>query len=643
MLRRSMLELSRRRLFIRNVQRQILATQPQQILLSLCPPREFSTMSPQNMPPRSGSTGKPAQSGSNSSKILIGSVIIGSVAMAAYSTGYLDRIFIKESHGSEEATKVDTDGKIQQSLRDGEYSREQKSPPMNQDSQAVSSSVEQPEESGDVQSHSTPVEDSTRSEAATQFPLKNLPDLTPAENDTLSQETESSKLSHDMVGAGEQVVTSKELFDKSVNKENPAENAHLEQHERAENAPKFTEDSAVTLKHETDTSEHPSLQGQSKDESPSSLLDAYYLRDKAEEETSSSLAQEKIPEASSRAIGDRGDAYVSNDGKLILDFLQAIHTAEQRQAELDAHIFAEEKRTMKEKYERELKDARARELMYAEEVAILDKEIKKERAKAAAALKSLQEKAEERLKMELEQKEKEAESKLKEVQEFGKAELAAALVREKAAQIEKMEEANLNINALCMAFYARSEEARQNHSIHKLALGALVLEDALSNGLPIESELAALRPHFDGVDKDSLLDLVLSSLPEETQRHGTDTLPQLNQKFDQLKGTLRHFSFIPPGGGGILANALAHTASFLKVKEADQSGDGIESVINQVESLLAEGKLAEAADALELGVKGCAAAEVVVDWVRRVRNRAITEQALMLLHSYATSLSVSLA
>lgn len=29
---------------------------------------------------------------------------------------------------------------------------------------------------------------------------------------------------------------------------------------------------------------------------------------------------------------------------------------------------------------------------------------------------------------------------------------------------------HLQINALCMAFYARSEEARQTHSVHKLAL-----------------------------------------------------------------------------------------------------------------------------------------------------------------------------
>ncbi|GMP26207.1 hypothetical protein CsSME_00002754 [Camellia sinensis var. sinensis] len=341
------------------------------------------------------------------------------------------------------------------------------------------------------------------------------------------------------------------------------------------------------------------------------------------------------------ASEDSNDVYISKDGKLVLDFIQAIHAAEKRQAELDAHIFAEEKRKLKEKYEKELKDTRARELMYAEEAAILDKELNRERVKAAAALKSLQGEFEEKLRMELEQKEAEAELQLKKIQELAKAELAAAIASEKAFQIEKMAEANLHINALCMAFYARSEEARHSHSVHKLALGALALEDALSKGLPIQQEIEALHTYLEGIDKDPLLDLVLSSLPEETRSTGTDTTLQLKHKFDALKGTLRHFSMIPPGGGGILAHSLAHVASLLKVKEADQSGDGIESLINRVESFLAEGKLSEAADTLENGVKGTKAAEVISDWLRRARDRAIAEQALTMLQSYATSISGS--
>ncbi|KAM1091775.1 hypothetical protein ACFX19_019439 [Malus domestica] len=230
--------------------------------------------------------------------------------------------------------------------------------------------------------------------------------------------------------------------------------------------------------------------------------------------------------------------------------------------------------------------------------------------------------------------------KLKKVEELAKAGLAAAIAREKTSQIEKMAEANLHINALCVAFCARSDEARQTHSAHKFALGALALDDALSKGLPIEREIEALQTYLEGIDKDSILDVVLSSLPEETRRNGTDTLLQLNQKFDALKGTVRHLSLIPLGsGGGILAHSLAHIASWLKVKEDDHSGDGIESIIKKVEYYLAEGKIAEAAEAFE-GVKGTQATEVVGEWVKRARNRAITDQALTLLQSYATSISV---
>lgn len=64
--------------------------------------------------------------------------------------------------------------------------------------------------------------------------------------------------------------------------------------------------------------------------------------------------------------------------------------------------------------------------------------------------------------------------------------------------------------------------------------GALALEDALSKGLPIQKELDSLNTYLEGIDKDSLVHLVLSTLPEDTRYHGTDTLLQLNQKVSSL-------------------------------------------------------------------------------------------------------------
>jgi mitofilin len=42
------------------------------------------------------------------------------------------------------------------------------------------------------------------------------------------------------------------------------------------------------------------------------------------------------------------DGYAtSNDGKLVIGFVQAIHAAEKRQAGIDAHAFNEEKKALK--------------------------------------------------------------------------------------------------------------------------------------------------------------------------------------------------------------------------------------------------------------------------------------------------------
>jgi mitofilin len=330
----------------------------------------------------------------------------------------------------------------------------------------------------------------------------------------------------------------------------------------------------------------------------------------------------------------------SDDGKIVLDIIEAIHAAEKKQADSDAYMFSEEKRKLKEKYEKELKDTRARELMYVEEAAILDKELKKEKMKHAAMIKGLQEKAELKLQDELQMKVEETSQQIEKVQELAKAELAAAIAKEKASQLEQIAEANLNIDALCMAFYARSEEARQSHSVHKLALGTLALEQALSSGSPIRSEVELLQKSLEGIDKDSLLELALSSLPEDVLDYGSDTRMVLKLKFNSLKETIRHFSLIPAGGGGILTHAVARVASSLKIKE-DTSGDGIECLINRVESLIVDGDLSTAADTLEGGLHGSEAEEIATEWVKQARKRAVAEQTLRLLHACASSITFS--
>ncbi|KAK9949684.1 hypothetical protein M0R45_005201 [Rubus argutus] len=591
MLRRSILQISSRR-GVTRIQTQVLE---KGIL------RRGSEESGAAAAVQPGGPGKPTEKSGSSKAVFFGSLAVGGGVALAYGTGYLDQFLGLKEQPEPETVILNEDKKVEENV-----------PRVEEESSKVNFAPEHSEEKIDAHSDVTKFEGLGESEGESQSQVEDKS----VNVDDKSREEKTSEVPK------EEIQTAP-LFSETEQQESEIK-ALAPQQEIIEDK---AEDATANV-----------------EEPPSSLLDAYNLKDEADGgsdtniNTQGSNEYNPFPKEKEEVLDD---SYIAKDGKLVLDFLQAIHAAENRQAELDARISSEEKKALKEKYEKKLKDAGIREMMLAEEAAMLDKELKRERAKAVAALKSLQEKLEEKYQTELEQKENEAEMKLKKFEELAKAELAAAIASEKTSQIEKMTEANLHINALCVAFYARSEEARQTHSAHKLALGALALEDALSKGLPIQTEIEALHTYLEGIDKNSILDLVLSSLPEETRRSGTDTLLQLNQKFDALKGTVRHFSLIPPGGGGILAHSLALIASWLKVKEVDQSGDGIESIINKVECYLADGKIVEAAEALEEGVKGTQAAEIVGEWVKRARNRAITEQALTLLQSYATSISVT--
>ncbi|XP_057481909.1 MICOS complex subunit MIC60, mitochondrial-like [Actinidia eriantha] len=641
MLRRSILEVSSRRSFTRNPTR--ITTQ---IPSYLSCRKQYSVSSEQNVPQGSGSTGKPPESGGSLPKIAIGSLTLGAALMTAY---HLNQRFVEERRSAVELSKTGTKDSVNLSMSVKELQEDKRLGEQNvmsniEESNVSSLNMEPAEENIETHSGLPHLDDLSRNEEESQLQVKDKTQLTTEEDIAPIQVKE-------LPGSPQINVTSDESKPSGTSLEEMADARSTEvkpnmvQQEAYESTPILSQANSILEENEMKST---SIQQQTamdtkedahcnSGERPNSLLDEYYLKDKVQETISTLSDKHKDLVGATEESSD----VISKDGKLVIDFLQAIHTAEKRQAELDGHIFSEEKRKIKEKYEKELKDARARELMYAEEAAILDKELNRERLKAAAALKSLREELEGKLRMELEQKGAEAELNLKKIQELAIAELTAAIASEKASQIEKMAEANLHIDALCMAFFARSEEARQSHSAHKLALGALALEDALSKGLPIQKEIDALYSYLKDIYKDPFLDLVLSSLPEEARSSGTDTVLQLKHQFDALKGTLRCFSLMPPGGGGILAYSLAHIASLLKVREADQSGDGIESLMNRVESFLAEGKLSEAADTLENGVKGTQAAEVIGDWLRQVRNRAIAEQALTLLQSYATSISLT--
>lgn len=68
-------------------------------------------------------------------------------------------------------------------------------------------------------------------------------------------------------------------------------------------------------------------------------------------------------------------------------------------------------------------------------------------------------------------------------------------------------------------------------------------------------------------------------------------------------------------------------------------GQGLEALITKVERCLEQNKLLEAADLLEARLKGTEAEHVATEWVHKARNRAVTEQALLMVQSHAIALA----
>lgn len=120
-------------------------------------------------------------------------------------------------------------------------------------------------------------------------------------------------------------------------------------------------------------------------------------------------------------------------------------------------------------------------------------------------------------------------------------------------------------------------------------------------------------------------------------------------QFEALEGRAKQLVLLPPGGGGMLAHALAWAASTLKVKEpAPQNGSQpnaatSDAALARAEALLAHGELTEAANVLESAFAGTGAESLVKKWAEEARSRAVAEQAVKVVQAQATALAASLS
>ncbi|PWZ39579.1 hypothetical protein Zm00014a_015011 [Zea mays] len=380
--------------------------------------------STQNAAP--GPQGQPSQSGSNVSKLALGTLVVGAAAIGAHQLGYIDLQF-KDKTLPFSLKKEDVGKVVYEDLK---IPSEQK--------------VDQTQ---NMSGPNTEIVQENNNETHTSKDFRNggvgAPEL-PINGDQLvpAEEKKSETLAHETNPVPDEPGSDTEMPSEdspavdirtvAIDATESSEVPHEQQTDKIDGTVTPVQSTPTTVS----TYDHPTDPDSPKDLTiagaveQKSLAETYLLQDEPGLSKDATIKEKRSDEV----VREKN----SEDGKIVLDIIEAIHAAEKKQADVDAYMYSEERRKLKEKYEKELKDTRARELMYAEEAAILDKELKKEKLKNAAAIKELQEKAEQTLQDELQRK----------AQEIAKAELAAAVAKEKASQIEQIAEANLNFNSL---------------------------------------------------------------------------------------------------------------------------------------------------------------------------------------------------
>ena len=216
-----------------------------------------------------------------------------------------------------------------------------------------------------------------------------------------------------------------------------------------------------------------------------------------------------------------------------------------------------------------------------------------------------------------------------------------ALIEERKDRIGQVDVLREQVNALHLAFQQRSEESRDSHAVHKIALGMLILGDSLRQGEPVSEAAEVLHA---GVSGDPLVAVALESLPGRVLEEGVATREELQQWFQRVRREISHTALVPEAGGA-LTHSLSMLAATLRLRERGTPSvevAGVEGALARAEALVHAGQLIQAADLLERHFSGSEGGRAAALWVQSARNRVIVEQAAAMISAHATALNAGL-
>lgn len=240
---------------------------------------------------------------------------------------------------------------------------------------------------------------------------------------------------------------------------------------------------------------------------------------------------------------------------------------------------------------------------------------------------------------------------------------AECLLRERIQRMELLDETRVVVNALTETLAVNSANLEASHKTLRLHVAVDALAEAAARGAATAEPVAALRACVSGggAEKDdsrvAFVEAVTATLvTRKDEDKGTPTVASLTNRLDDVRNAARRLALVPKTSGGVLTYLVSFLASTLRlnesvfsegVKSSDDkslsSSEGVEAALAAATHAMAAGRLAEAAAALEGGVKGSAAEALCAGWVKDARERQRLEMAVAALRAHAAAETATVA
>ena len=239
---------------------------------------------------------------------------------------------------------------------------------------------------------------------------------------------------------------------------------------------------------------------------------------------------------------------------------------------------------------------------------------------------------------------------------------AECLLRERIQRMEALDETRVAVNALTETLAVNSANLEASHKTLRLHVAVDALAEAAARGAATAEPVAALRACCAGGGAEgddsrvAFVEAVTASLvTRKDEDKGTPTVASLTNRLTDVRNAARRLALVPKTSGGVLTYLVSSLASTLRLNEsvtsegvkssddALSSSEGVEAALATATHAMAAGRLAEAAAALEGGVKGSAAEALCAGWVKDARERQRLEMAVAALRAHAAAETATVA